>query len=566
DGNGMSLEYNSATDTWEESLAAGGTPGAQNSVDRTIVDAAVADADFSTLVTAVIEAGLVEALSGTGPFTVFAPDNDAFAALPDGVVANLLENTDVLTEILTYHVVSGEFNATQVLAADNLTTLQGENLEINASAVTIDGATIDMPDYAFCANGIIHRIDAVMLPQSVQSSVMLDYPTGGETLGGMVPIQWSTTTPEDITLDITLAYKNTTAAEWTTIAEDEDNDGLYRWDVTEMNTDEQYMIQITATDSLGIPWTATSDAFSLTDMTVTPKTATYNETKTIDVTGTTGTTNLYYPIHSVFPAGYGLKLSRDGSGGSARFSSVQFNTTGSWVVEDEGTGALFYMYVEPIELNVTASPTEVDYTKTTEGWVTVNGTVTRDGTAMSGVTVEIWEPGHIPGVGTPFATATTNTDGEFTMTDVGILNKGAGTYNITARIGPFDNADAFGYTTMTVNPIDANVTLYDMEDVSGGFSTGEIVFQVLFPDGTQLLPGNDYNVSVWMGDELYAWMNTSDATEGGNMTFTEYGKFLNITPVDIWEQNTYTLKVEVNYAGDINWEYTGEADFTIPEP
>ncbi|MBS3773162.1 MAG: fasciclin domain-containing protein, partial [Candidatus Thermoplasmatota archaeon] len=135
--------------------------------DTTIAGAAAADGNFSTLVTALQAAGLVETLNGTDKYTVFAPDNDAFNNLPAGVLDNLLNNIDALTSILLYHVVAGEYNATEVLAEDNLTTAQGEKIDINATAGTADGATITGPDYALCSNGIIHKIDAVMIPPSM---------------------------------------------------------------------------------------------------------------------------------------------------------------------------------------------------------------------------------------------------------------------------------------------------------------------------------------------------------------------------------------------------------------
>jgi uncharacterized surface protein with fasciclin (FAS1) repeats len=134
---------------------------------ETIVEVAAANADFSTLVAAVKAAGLVDVLSGDGPFTVFAPTNAAFAKLPAGTVESLLqpENKDQLVAILTYHVVPGKVMAAQVVGINAAKTVQGESVSIAASdaGVTIDGAKVTMTDIE-ASNGVIHVIDSVILP------------------------------------------------------------------------------------------------------------------------------------------------------------------------------------------------------------------------------------------------------------------------------------------------------------------------------------------------------------------------------------------------------------------
>lgn len=134
-------------------------------VTKTIVDIAVEDGRFGTLVTALQTAGLVDTLAGDGPFTVFAPTDDAFAALPDGVVAGLLEDIPSLTEVLTYHVVTGSVLAEQVVGLDSATTLQGEDVMVKVvnGAVMIDEAKVVITDI-IGSNGVIHVIDSVMLP------------------------------------------------------------------------------------------------------------------------------------------------------------------------------------------------------------------------------------------------------------------------------------------------------------------------------------------------------------------------------------------------------------------
>jgi len=144
-----------------------------------IVGVAAGNDAFSTLVTAVTAADLVETLSGDGPFTVFAPTNDAFAKLPEGTVASLLtaESKDALTGILTYHVVAGKFEAAAVIEAINgndgkftVTTVQGGTIDLSlndGNVVLTDSkggtAIVVIPDVA-ASNGVIHAIDMVVMP------------------------------------------------------------------------------------------------------------------------------------------------------------------------------------------------------------------------------------------------------------------------------------------------------------------------------------------------------------------------------------------------------------------
>ena len=136
-------------------------------VEKNIVDTAVAAGDFGTLVTAVKAAGLVDTLKGKGPFTVFAPTDKAFEKLPKGTVENLLkpENKDTLIDILTYHVVADDLMASDVVEMERIKMLNGDfaDIEIKGGKAMIDGATITMTDIV-ASNGVIHVIDAVMLP------------------------------------------------------------------------------------------------------------------------------------------------------------------------------------------------------------------------------------------------------------------------------------------------------------------------------------------------------------------------------------------------------------------
>ena len=139
----------------------------------TIVEVATANADFSTLVAAVQAAGLVDALSAEGPFTVFAPTNEAFAALPAGLLDKLLlpENKDTLTKILTYHVVAAKVMAADV-AAGKVKTLEGSEIDITTDGgVKVNDATVTATDVA-ASNGVIHVIDKVIVPPSVDVTAL----------------------------------------------------------------------------------------------------------------------------------------------------------------------------------------------------------------------------------------------------------------------------------------------------------------------------------------------------------------------------------------------------------
>ena len=130
-----------------------------------IVDVAVAAGTFETLVAAVQAAGLVDVLKGEGPFTVFAPTDEAFARLPEGTVASLLANPEALAEILTYHVVAGKVMAADVLGLTSAATVQGDALAISAAngIVRINDATVVAADVE-ASNGVIHVIDTVLIP------------------------------------------------------------------------------------------------------------------------------------------------------------------------------------------------------------------------------------------------------------------------------------------------------------------------------------------------------------------------------------------------------------------
>ena len=135
---------------------------------KDIVDTAVAAGSFKTLAAALQAAGLVETLKGAGPFTVFAPTDEAFAKLPAGTLETLLkpENKEKLAGILTYHVVSGKVMAADVVKLEKAKTVNGQEVTIKVAdgKVTVDGANVVKTDIV-TSNGVIHVIDAVILPK-----------------------------------------------------------------------------------------------------------------------------------------------------------------------------------------------------------------------------------------------------------------------------------------------------------------------------------------------------------------------------------------------------------------
>ena len=159
-----SAEPTAAAEVTEEAAA---TPG-------TVVDVAISTEGFATLVAAVTAADLAETLSGMGPFTVFAPTDDAFAALPAGVLDALLlpENKDVLVKILTYHVVAANVLAADVTDGD-VATVEGQTVKLStADGVTVNGAKVVIAD-VLASNGVIHAIDAVLVPADVDVTALL---------------------------------------------------------------------------------------------------------------------------------------------------------------------------------------------------------------------------------------------------------------------------------------------------------------------------------------------------------------------------------------------------------
>ena len=149
-------------------------PAADPAAGDTIVDVAAANGSFNTLVSAIQAADLGETLSDPGPYTVFAPTDEAFAALPEGVLDKLLlpENKEVLTQILTYHVASGAVTSAD-LESGMVPTLEGTDVDVvvDGGTVTVNGAEVVQPDVT-ASNGVIHVIDTVLIPEGVDPAAL----------------------------------------------------------------------------------------------------------------------------------------------------------------------------------------------------------------------------------------------------------------------------------------------------------------------------------------------------------------------------------------------------------
>lgn len=129
-----------------------------------IVDTAVNAGSFDTLVAAIKAVGLIDTLKGPGPFTVFAPTDDAFAKLPEGTVESLLKDIPQLTKILTYHVVADKVMSADAVNLNSVSTVEGSSLSIDGSSgVKVNNATVVTPDVE-ADNGVIHVIDSVLIP------------------------------------------------------------------------------------------------------------------------------------------------------------------------------------------------------------------------------------------------------------------------------------------------------------------------------------------------------------------------------------------------------------------
>jgi len=221
-----------------------------------IVETAEAEGNFTTLISALEATGLNSTLKGSGPFTVFAPTDDAFAALDPDVLNWLIANPTALTEVLLYHVVSGAFNSTDVVALSSIQTLQGDNVSITVdTTVMIDGANITAVDIE-CTNGIIHVIDAVMrasadvTPPSISNvSQEPEIPDDGET----VIITVIVTDAESGVYNVTLSYSTDGGQTWNNVTMINTTGDTYEGQIPGLPAGIEVQYKIIAYDNVGHP-------------------------------------------------------------------------------------------------------------------------------------------------------------------------------------------------------------------------------------------------------------------------------------------------------------------------
>jgi uncharacterized surface protein with fasciclin (FAS1) repeats len=221
-----------------------------------IIRTATNAGSFTTLLTALDVAGLTSALEAVGPFTVFAPTDDAFAALDPDVLNWLIANPTALTEVLLYHVVSGAYNSTDVVALSSIQTLQGDNVSITVdTTVMIDGANITAVDIE-CTNGIIHVIDAVMrasadvTPPSISNvSQEPEIPDDGET----VTITAIVTDAESGVYNVVLSYSTDGEQTWNNVTTIKTTGDTYEGQIPGLPAGTEVQYQIIAYDNVGNP-------------------------------------------------------------------------------------------------------------------------------------------------------------------------------------------------------------------------------------------------------------------------------------------------------------------------
>ncbi|MCB9076903.1 MAG: fasciclin domain-containing protein [Anaerolineaceae bacterium] len=214
---------------------------AANQTEQDIVDTAIADGRFTTLVKALETADLIDTLKGEGPFTVFAPTDEAFAALPDGVLDDLMADLPALTDVLLYHVVPGKVMAADVATMSSADTVLGESAPISTSDgnVRVGDANVIVTDIE-ASNGVIHVIDTVLLPKAVEASIENGtlaedkaMAEGEATMEDEAVVEGKTTMEDEVTVEDeasmesdTTMTNGDTVAESSTTAESETPPGL----------------------------------------------------------------------------------------------------------------------------------------------------------------------------------------------------------------------------------------------------------------------------------------------------------------------------------------------------
>ncbi|MEM2582743.1 MAG: carboxypeptidase-like regulatory domain-containing protein [Candidatus Thermoplasmatota archaeon] len=326
-----------------------------------------------------------------------------------------------------------------------------------------------------------------------------------------------------------------------------------------LSTPGKHKVEYYSIDNEGNEETAKEEYIPIANLTalqVSPATANWNETKTIEINNAEGTVYLYAPRETT------PRYTTAGPG-YVRWSNVLLNISGKWWIVDivDNKANAFAIDVKPVELVVNATPDEVNYIKVGKPgcYINIEGTVTMAGQPAAQAKVKLIYPD-----GSIEMQNVTST-GSFSFIDKNIGQKGAGKYNVTAFIGDEQYPDAFGYDIVNVKTVAPNISI-NVNNAIGGFDIGKVAFEITYPeDGSQLLPENNYNISIYKGSELYAWRNNTGTSNETKIAFNIEGKFLNLTS-RMWEAGDYLLKVNVDVTADGNWEYVGEKDFSIATP
>ena len=229
-------------------------PAIQAQPTLDIVETAEADGNFTTLITALEITGLNSTLKDPGPFTVFAPTDDAFAALDTDILDWLIANPTALSEVLLYHVVSGALNSTDVLALSSIQTLQGDNVSITAGPpAMIDGANITAVDIE-CTNGIIHVIDAVMWAHTdVAAPAISDVSHDPEIPddGVAVNVTAIVTDAEAGVYTVTLSYSTDGGETWNNVTMTNTIEDTYEGQIPGLPAETEVQYAIMAYDNVG---------------------------------------------------------------------------------------------------------------------------------------------------------------------------------------------------------------------------------------------------------------------------------------------------------------------------
>jgi uncharacterized surface protein with fasciclin (FAS1) repeats len=578
--------------------------------EENIVDTATADGNFTTLVAALGAAGLDGVLSGPDNYTVFAPYDPAFEALPDGVLDALLADVGLLTEILTYHVVPGIYNASEVVTQATLTTVQGQNLTINTTdGVKVDGAAVVQTDI-MCTNGIIHVIDSVMIPQ-------LDIVDTATVNGNFETL---------ITALVAAGLNGTLAGTgpFTVFAPNDDAfNALPDWIIPSLLNNVNVLTDVltyhvvsglyTAADLSGI---STLPTLQGTNLEINNTNGVHVDAASViaaDIMCTNGIIHvidgvlLPYPLFEVQPisgdyletvtleiynatAGDTVELWKPGGAASVRqdwadgngrvtFSGVYLDAVGDWVVRNVDAGIDLTFTVRPEQLNMTVTPTEQTFTQSqgAAGYEFDVAIRDQDGDYVSNCDIQVYYIDENGDNQPAQFIIVSNVGGNVTLKLRSL--QGIGVYNITATKNTTGDAtpELGGYVHAMIMPNTLVFTDDSTENAQSGFPSKKM-FTVKYNDTNNSIDwSRTVNVTLtfegesnFTGDVVLANGAQTIMIGGEQATISIVGGKLTVEMK--WpDTGTMKLMVKQNYAGaemvnDASYEYTGETTFEIVTP